>query len=124
MTPPKLCFALPILFLAALIACSNQQQQQPTPEQIREKTAEATATARNDAKAVADGLREGWDRSKPLDINSASRDQLTSLPGMSGEEADRVIASRPYNDPHELETRRVISKAEYDRIASQITAKR
>jgi competence protein ComEA len=122
MTLPKLHLPAATLFLVALAAC-NSQPQQPTPEQIREKTAEATETAKNDVKAVADGLKDGWDRSKTLDINSASRDQLTSLPGMTGEDADRVIASRPYNDPHELETRRVISKAEYDRIREHITTK-
>jgi competence protein ComEA len=121
MTLPKLYLPAAIL-LVALAAC-NTQPQQPTPEQIREKTAEATETAKNDVKAVADGLKDGWDRSKTLDINSASHDQLTSLPSMTGEDADRVIASRPYNDPRELETRRVISRAEYDRIRDHITAK-
>jgi competence protein ComEA len=122
MTLLKFRLAPALILLAAVAAC-NSQPQQPTPEQIRERTAEATAAARNDAKAIADGLKDGWDRSKTIDINSASHDQLTSLPGMSGEDADRVIASRPYNDPHELETRRVISKAEYDRIRDHITAR-
>jgi competence protein ComEA len=110
-----------IVLLAALIGCTQQQQ---SPEQIRERTAEATAAARRDAKAVAEGIREGWDRSKTLDLNTASRDQLMSLPGLSAAEADRVIAARPYNEPSDLVTRHIMPKSEYERIQDRVTAKR
>ena len=109
-----------ILLLAALLSCN----QQPSPQQIKEKTAEATAEAKNDAKAVAEGLREGWNRNKPLDLNTATKDQLRSLPGMTAEEADRVIAGRPYNEPVELVTRHIMPKTEYDKIADQVTARK
>jgi len=108
------------LLLAALLSCN----QQPSPQQIKEKTAEATAEAKNDAKAVAEGLREGWNRNKPLDLNTATREQLRSLPGMTAEEADRVIAGRPYNEPGELVTRHIMPKTEYDKIADQVTARK
>ena len=109
------------VLLAALTACTQQQQ---SPQEIREKTAEATAEAKNDAKAVAEGLKEGWNRNKPLDVNTASRDQLMSLPGTSAPDADRVIAGRPYNEADDLETRHIISKTEYDRISGQVTARK
>lgn len=83
-----------------------------------------TADAKKDAKAVAEGLREGWNRNKPLDLNTATRDQLRSLPGMTAEEADRVIAGRPYNEPGELVTRHIMPKTEYDKIADQVTARK
>lgn len=110
-----------ILLLAALTACTQQQQ---SPQEIKEKTAQATAEAKSDAKAVADGIREGWNRNRPLDINLATRDQLMALPGMSAHDADRVIAGRPYISADDLESRHILSKPEYDRIADQITAKR
>src|ERR1700677_4273859 len=69
--------------------------ERQNPQEVREKTAEATAEAKSDVKAVADGIREGWNRNKPLDLNAASRDQLMSLPGMNAHDADRVIAGRP-----------------------------
>jgi DNA uptake protein ComE-like DNA-binding protein len=83
-----------------------------------------TADAKKDAKAVAEGLREGWNRNKPLDLNTATREQLRSLPGMTAEEADRVIAGRPYNEPGELVTRHIMPKTEYDKIADQVTARK
>jgi hypothetical protein len=113
-------FALFTLF-AGFTACTQQQQ---SPQEVREKTAQATAEAKSDVKAVAEGIREGWDRNKPLDINTASRDQLTSLPGVSGGEADRVISGRPYDSAGDLVTRRIMSKSEYDKIADQVTAKK
>jgi hypothetical protein len=110
-----------ILLLAAMVGCTQQQQN---PQEIREKTAEATAEAKSDAKAVAEGLREGWNRNKTLDLNTASREQLHNLPGMNAGEADQVIAGRPYNEPADLVTRHILSKAEYDRIADQVTARK
>ena len=107
------------LLIAALVGCTQQQQ---SPEQIREKTAQATAEAKSDAKAVADGLREGWNRNKSIDLNTATRDQLINLPGMTPAEADRVIAGRPYSDPVDLIKRHIMSKAEFDKIAGQVTA--
>jgi competence protein ComEA len=115
----RYCRVVAILLLAALVSCN-----QPSPQQIKEKTAEATAEAKNDAKAVAEGLREGWNRNKPLDLNTATREQLRSLPGMTAEEADRVIAGRPYNEPGDLVTRHIMPKTEYDKIADQVTARK
>ena len=120
MTLLRYWYVSTLLLLAALTACTQQQQ---SPQEIREKTAEATSAAKNDAKAVAEGLKEGWDRSKSLDLNSASRDRLMALPGMSAADADRIIAGRPYSQPDDLITRHIIPRTEYDRISSQVTTK-
>ena len=109
-----------ILLLAALAGCTQQQNSQD----LKEKTAQATAEVKRDAKAVAEGIREGWSRDKPLDLNTATKEQLLSLPGMTAAEADRVIAGRPYNEPGEVVTRRIMPKAEYDKIADRVTAKK
>jgi competence protein ComEA len=109
-----------ILLLAALAGCSQPQNSQD----LREKTAQATAEVKRDAKAVAAGIREGWSRDKPLDLNTATKEQFLSLPGITAAEADRVIAGRPYNEPGELVTRRIMPKAEYDKIADLVTAKK
>jgi len=73
---------------------------------------------------VAEGIREGWNRDKPLDLNTATKHQLLSLPGVTSAEADRVITGRPYSEPGEVVTRGIIPKAEYDKIAYQVTAKK
>src|SRR5260370_4475567 len=112
---------LPMLFLLpALVGCTHPQD----PQELKEKTAQATAEVKRDAKAVSEGIREGWSRDKPLDLNTATKEQLLSLPGVTSAQADRMIAGRPYNEPGDLVTRRIIPKAEYDKISDRITAKK
>ncbi len=109
-----------ILLLAALAGCTQPQNSQD----LKEKTAQATAEVKRDAKAVAAGIREGWSRDNPLDLNTATKEQLQSLPGMTATEADRVIAGRPYNDANDLVKRHILPKAEYDKIADRVTARK
>jgi competence protein ComEA len=109
--------------VAALLLVTGCTSQKPSPEEVREKTAQATSDIKQDAEALAQGVKEGWNRDQPLDLNTASKDQLLSLPGMSSEGADRIIAGRPYSNASELVSRRAISQPEYDRIKDQVTAK-
>lgn len=109
-----------ILLLAALVGCTQQQSSQD----LKEKTAQATAEVKRDAQAVAAGIREGWSRDKPLDLNTATKEQLLTLPGVTAAEAERVIAGRPYSEPGEVVTRRIMSKTEYDKLADRVTAKK
>ncbi|MGB6678905.1 MAG: helix-hairpin-helix domain-containing protein [Terriglobales bacterium] len=109
--------------VAALLLVTGCTSQKPNPDEVREKTAQATSDIKQDAKALAQGVKEGWNRDQPLDVNTASKDQLLSLPGMSSEGADRIIAGRPYSSASELVSRQVISEQEYDRIKDQVNAK-
>src|SRR5579872_309153 len=79
--------ALVGLAIAAGVACAPNQ----SPDQIREKTAEATSTLKRDTKAVAEGVKEGLtsDHKKSVDLNKASKDELSSLPGITTAKADR-----------------------------------
>ncbi len=109
-----------ILLVAGLAGCTQQQNTQ----ELKEKTAQATAAVKRDAEAVEAGIREGWSRDKPLNLNTATKEQLLSLPGVTATEASRVIAGRPYSQPGEVVTRRILPKTEYDKIADRVTAKR
>jgi len=108
------------ILLAGITACNTQEN----PDEIRRRTAEATETARRDAKAMAEGVKEGMARDKTVNINKASREDLLSLPGLTQHEADRIIAQRPYNNADDLVTRRIIPGAEFDKIRDRITADR
>ena len=95
-------------------------------EQIRQKTADATATLKDDAKALGEGVREGLTRptaDKPVDLNHATKGQIGGLPGMDDATADRIIAGRPYASEHQLLERRIVSRDEYTKIAEIITVK-
>jgi DNA uptake protein ComE-like DNA-binding protein len=93
------------------------------PDTLREKTAQATSTLKQDAKAVAQGVHEGWTRDHPLDLNHATHEQLLSLPGMSTQAANRVIATRPFTTTHQLVSRQILSQSDYDRVKERLTVK-
>jgi DNA uptake protein ComE-like DNA-binding protein len=116
----RLAFA--IVSLAALSACTQRRPE--NPDDLKEKTAQTTAAAKRDAKAIAEGIREGWSRDKPLDLNSATKEQLENLPGINAAQADKVIATRPYDEPRDLVTRHVLSNDQYTRIADRVTVKK
>jgi DNA uptake protein ComE-like DNA-binding protein len=103
-----------------LVGCTKNQN----PEEIRQQTARATADLKQNAKAVAEGVREGWNRDKPLNLNTASKDQLADLPGVTTVEAERIIAGRPYENAHELVSRQIVSQAKYDKFSDRVVAKR
>jgi DNA uptake protein ComE-like DNA-binding protein len=112
-------FTFALALLGAFAGCTKEQN----PQELKERTAQATAELKRDAKAVAEGVREGWNRDKPLNVNTATKDQLTELPGINAAEANSIIAGRPYSNPAELVTRHILPKAKYDRIADRLTAK-
>ena len=118
MTFPRVQYVLVLVALGALASCTQQN-----PQELKEKTARATAEMKRDAKAVAAGIREGWSRDKPLNLNTATQEQLASLPGVTRAEADRIIAGRPYQKPDDLLSRHILSKAEYGKIADLVTVK-
>src|ERR1700730_17372213 len=104
--------------IASLNGCSTKDN----PDEIRQRTAEATATMKRDAKAVAEGVKEGMSRDKTLNINKASREDLLTLPGISEHQPDRIIAERPFDNTRDLVTRRVVSQEEYEKIRDHVIA--
>ncbi len=98
------------------MGCSSNQ----SPDQLREKTAEATANLKRDTKAVAEGVKDGLTNKKSVDLNKASKDDLSSLPGISSEKADRIIAERPYASTRQLVTRHVLTEDQYGQIQDRI----
>ena len=75
---------------------------------------------------MAEGVKEGLaSHSKTsVDLNRASKDDLLSLPGITGQKADRIIAERPYADGHQLVTRHVVSEDEYGQIQDRVVVTR
>ena len=59
----------------------------------------------------------------PLDLNSASRDDLMTLEGIGEVRADAIIRARPFKAKTELVERRLIPEALYDKIADKVMAR-
>ena len=102
-----------------LAGCPNQ-----SPDQIRQKTAEETAAIKRDTKALAEGVKDGLSSKRSVDLNRAPKDDLASLPGVTAQQADRIIAERPYANTHQLVTRRILSEDEYSKIQDRVVVNR
>ena len=120
------CIELPmkwmfcVVAVLCLTACTPERR---SPDAIREDTAKATAEAARDAKAVVQGVAQGLREKGPVNINKASIDDLKALPGIDDAAANRIAEGRPWDNSYDLVKKHVISKAEYDRIASKIKAR-
>jgi len=58
-----------------------------------------------------------------VEINSAPKFELMTLPGIGFADAQKIIDGRPYRNKTELVQKKIISQATYDKIADSITAK-
>ena len=59
----------------------------------------------------------------PIDINSASMEQLLPLKGIGKQRAEAIIKGRPYKGKDELVEKKIITKAIYEDIKENIVAK-
>lgn len=112
-----------LLCTISVILIAGCSPERRSPDAIRQDTANATATATRDAKAVAQGVVEGLKEKGPININKASSDDLQTLPGVDSTTADKIIAGRPYDASGDLVKKHIVSRAEYDKIASKVVAK-
>ena len=61
--------------------------------------------------------------SKLIDINSATLDQLKTLPGISDVYAQKIVQGRPYRVKTDLVRKNIIPQATYSKIAGMVIAR-
>lgn len=57
-----------------------------------------------------------------VDINSASKEELSTLPGIGDVYSQKIIDGRPYNTKRDLLTKKIVPQAAYDQAKDKIIA--
>ncbi|MCX7140850.1 MAG: helix-hairpin-helix domain-containing protein [Proteobacteria bacterium] len=85
----------------------------------QETKADAGAKA---AKSAASPAKPNAPR-KLVDLNSATKAELMKVPGIRSDEADKIIAQRPFKTKAHLVTHDIISLGQYGLIKDQVIAR-
>jgi len=59
-----------------------------------------------------------------VNLNTATKEQLMTLPGIDEGTADKIIAARPFAMRSELVKKSIVTKEEYAKIKTKISAKK
>ena len=59
---------------------------------------------------------------KPLDINSATEDEIVAV-GIDKAIAKKIVESRPYRNKAELVSRMLLTRAQYDKVKDALVAR-
>ena len=95
-----------MLILSSLLLVAAPAFAQETKTETTTKTETATTTK----------------KSKPMDINTASAEQLKTLPGVTDDLAGKIIAGRPYTAKDQLLKQKIVDKDEYAKLRPLIVA--
>lgn len=135
------CFALSLLVTVGCATKETDQQQKEREDKTRDDAAKATERAKpeiqeagrelghaadeaaREARAFAEGVRQGWLQGGHtiVNVNSASEGDLMQLPDVSQATARKIIRNRPYHDREDLLAKHVVSEEQYAKIQDIIT---
>lgn len=113
-----LALALPAAMLIAAAAGAADAPKSAAPATAAAKPAAVPASPPSKAPAAKPAAR----KAKPVDINSATAEQLKTVPGIGDAEAERIIRNRPYPTRSHLADRKVLTLEQYYALKDHFVA--
>jgi competence protein ComEA len=74
------------------------------------------------AKKASAGAEKKTKKADLVDINAATKDELTALAGIGEAYSQKIIDGRPYNSKRDLLTKKILPQATYDQVKDKIIA--
>lgn len=124
--------AIPMILAAAALALGSaatlaaEEAKPATSSTTSPATKPATKPAASaPAKASKDAAGKTTPtvkKPKPVDINNATVDQLTAVPGLDRAHAMKIVSNRPYPTRAWLVTKGILSEAKYAEVKDHLIA--
>jgi competence protein ComEA len=105
---------LMLVAMFGLLSMFSFGQESSTTTTTKKETTKKSSSMSSEKKAAKANL---------VDINSASKDELTALPGIGDAYSQKIIDGRPYANKTQLLSKKILPKGTYDGVKAQITAK-
>jgi competence protein ComEA len=100
------------LFAVGMLGASEALAQSKSAPPAKTETKAAPA-AKDDAKKAHE----------PIDINSATADELKTIPGIGDAYSKKIVDGRPYKRKDDLKTKKIVPDATYEKIKDHVVAK-
>ncbi len=110
--------AICILAATALVLALSSGLAAAQAKQAAKKEAAAAKEKAPEKKAAAAEAK-----AELIDLNSATKEQLMTLPGVGEATAQKIIEGRPYANKAQLKSKRIVSQDLYGKISEKVIAK-